>query len=234
MVVVLQAGDLVTAAGQVTWSERGHDLDGPFLRAIGTDADGHPVRLFAIRSAEADESTFVFVQDGRSLVVERLQRAGDTWLSLRLGRDRLTLEQLEDPLLRNSTLRYTLPDGSVHLFRIADRGEIEGDRSALERAFGRHQALIDQAAAFVAAIEDRALWEGVAGSPLASPRLAGRLGKFSDFSRCVDECAADCTLQCAAECNLGIFDPAGILCAICRSACLTGCSAGCSRMWSRE
>jgi len=238
LVVAAQAGAPAAAGGPVTWTERGVDLEGPFVRAIGTDADGYPVRLLAIRSTAGspDESTFVFVQDGRPLVVERLEIAGGVWLTVRLGGDRLVLERVEDPIRRSSTLRYTLPDGGVQQFEVGPRGEIDGDRQALQRAFSRSQALLDRVAAFVTAIEDPVLAASLARAALPSSRLefAGRNGKWSDYSRCVDECAADCTGQCAAECNLGILDPAGLLCGLCKTACLTGCSTGCAPMWSRE
>jgi hypothetical protein len=238
MVVAAQAGAPIAAAGRITWTERALDLEGPFVRALGTDADGDPVRLLAVRCAEGDpeESTFVFVQDGRPLVVEQWRSAGEGWLSVRFGRDRLVLERFEDSLLRTSTLRYTLPDGSVQRFHIGAGGEIEGDRAALRRAFDRNQALLERATAFVAAIEDPDIAASLARAALPSSQLefVRISGKISKYSRCVDECTSECTLQCGAECNLGILDPAGILCGLCKTSCLAGCSAGCVPIRSRE
>jgi len=223
------------ASGAITWAERAVDPEGATVRALGTDADGGAVRLIAARAATdgIDQTTFVFLEGGRQLVIERVAGPQGVSLSARSGRDRLVLELQTDPLRHGSVLRYTLPDGGTLEYQVGARGQVTGDGPALRRAFDRYRALVDQMASFAAVVEDPEIGVLFGRGGISSPRLESG-GKFGAYNRCLDECANECGAQCAAECNLGILDPFGMVCGLCKTSCLAGCSVGCSRMWTRE
>jgi hypothetical protein len=223
------------AGGAIIWSEQAVDPEGGIVRAIGTDADGGAARFLAARvTADGiDQSTFVFIERRRQLVIERVAGPYGTSLSARSGGDRLAMDLLADPLRHGFILRYTLPDGMRLEYQLAAGGAASGDRAALRRALDRHGALVEQVTAFLAATGDLDIGSSLARAGIPAPSLEFA-GKYGDYHRCLDECANECGLHCAAECNLGLLDPAGILCGLCKTSCLAGCTIGCSHMWSRE